>query len=117
MEYTVAFIFSEDLSKVLLVKKERPAWQKGFLNGIGGKIENGESSLECIKREVNEEAGLIIKNFEYVGQINGSEYSVDVFTSRLPYDEIMKGKTLTDEKIGVYNLYSLDQYELLASVR
>ena len=37
--------------------------------GIGGKIENGESPHECIRREILEETGLTVTNPEYRGLI------------------------------------------------
>src|SRR5690606_13611183 len=55
---TVGFIFNAELDKVLLMHKNRPEWQKGKLNAPGGKIEEGESSEECIVREIEEETGL-----------------------------------------------------------
>ena len=56
--YTVGFIFNSDLTQVALVTKTHPEWQRGRVNGIGGKIEKGESSTACIAREVQEESGL-----------------------------------------------------------
>ena len=35
---------------------------EGKWNGLGGKLENGESPEECVIREVYEESGLTIKN-------------------------------------------------------
>lgn len=46
MNYTIGFITCGE--KVLLMQKNRPAWQKGKFNGIGGKINKGESPLNCI---------------------------------------------------------------------
>jgi len=48
--------------KVLLVQKDRPAWQKGCLNLLGGKVEPGESELETALRELKEESGLTVKS-------------------------------------------------------
>ena len=58
--YTVAFIFTPSLDKVLLIHKISPEWQRGKLNGIGGKIEPNETNLACIIREVKEETNLQI---------------------------------------------------------
>lgn len=44
---------------VLLVLKDRPAWQKGRLNLIGGKVEEGEDPITAAVRELKEEAGLV----------------------------------------------------------
>ncbi len=57
-EYVVGYCFSHDFSMVALIKKLKPAWQKGKLNGVGGKLEPGESPREAMAREFNEEAGI-----------------------------------------------------------
>jgi len=39
-KYTCGFIFHHtNNDNILLIRKERPKWQSGYLNGIGGKIE------------------------------------------------------------------------------
>lgn len=57
-EYTVGFLFDKPGLAVLLLRKTRPEWQAGKLNGVGGKLEPGESPLDCMVREGAEEAGL-----------------------------------------------------------
>lgn len=42
---------------VALMRKNRPQWQVGKLNGIGGKIEDGETAAEAMRREFQEETG------------------------------------------------------------
>ena len=48
--------------------------------GIGGKFENGESPFDCIRREINEETGIVAKSLRYrgivtfVSDIYGTEY-------------------------------------------
>lgn len=48
------------------VKKEND-YNKDKWIGIGGKFEEGESPEECVSREVLEETGLTMNNFEYRG--------------------------------------------------
>jgi len=55
--YVLGFVFSPDLAKVYLIRKNRPEWQAGLLNGIGGKIELGETEKEAMEREALEESG------------------------------------------------------------
>lgn len=43
---------------VLLMHKNRPDWQRGTWNGIGGRIEEGETPHDAMLREAEEEAGL-----------------------------------------------------------
>lgn len=57
-EMVVGFAFSEDRQRVLLIKKTKPAWMNGLLNGIGGKIEKSETASAAMRREAQEEAGL-----------------------------------------------------------
>lgn len=44
-------------NSVTLILKNRPAWQKNRLNGVGGKIEPGETPLAAMVREWREETG------------------------------------------------------------
>ncbi|GIY25136.1 7,8-dihydro-8-oxoguanine triphosphatase [Caerostris darwini] len=41
----------------------------GKWNGFGGKIEKGETMLECAKRHLLEEAGLVAEDLEEVGRL------------------------------------------------
>ena len=64
--YVCGFAFELDtysptnnLLWVYLIRKNQPAWQKGFYNGIGGKIQirPDETPEEAMIREFREEAG------------------------------------------------------------
>ena len=57
MEYVVGFLIDRVSREVALVRKNRPDWQAGKCNGIGGKIEPNESPDEAMAREFEEEAG------------------------------------------------------------
>jgi 8-oxo-dGTP diphosphatase len=56
-QYVVGFMFNVQRTHVALILKEKPAWQRGKFNGVGGKIELGESALEAMVREFREETG------------------------------------------------------------
>jgi len=55
-EYVIGFVFDHKKERVVLITKNRPAWQAGLKNGVGGHIEENESPHEAIQREFAEEA-------------------------------------------------------------
>lgn len=57
MEYVLGFCFGTRLVTVLLIRKTRPSWQAGKLNGVGGKIKTGETPMQTMEREFREEIG------------------------------------------------------------
>jgi len=58
-DYVLGFAFNESATEVALILRNRPHWQAGHLNGIGGHIEPGETPFSAMIREFNEEAGLL----------------------------------------------------------
>lgn len=48
---------------VVLIKKNKPEWQVGLLNGVGGKIKRGEKPSRAMHREFYEETGLNISDW------------------------------------------------------
>jgi 8-oxo-dGTP diphosphatase len=55
--YTLAFIKNKD--EILLINRNKKPW-KGAWNGVGGKVQNDETPLDCIVREIEEETTLVI---------------------------------------------------------
>ena len=54
-EWVVGFLFDDAAKSVILIRKRRPTWQAGKLNGVGGKVEPGETIYEAMSREFWEE--------------------------------------------------------------
>lgn len=61
--------------------KTKPENQAGMINGLGGKIEDGETAIDCMVREIREESGLVTKanSWIHLGLLRGSDWSVEVF--------------------------------------
>lgn len=57
MHYVAGFMFDHSRTRVALIRKAKPAWQRGKLNGIGGKVEEGENVFDAMAREFAEETG------------------------------------------------------------
>ena len=71
---TIVYLKRDD--EVLLAMKKR-GFGEGKLNGIGGKVEPGETSEQCAVRETKEEIGVEITEFEKLADINFDEYVKD----------------------------------------
>lgn len=111
-EYSLGFIFNNDKNKVLLIKKKRPVEQAGLYNGIGGKKEPTDPSIEhCFIREVQEEAGidLTIQPLFYIGSYGDNKYyKIGIFTTCIDDELFYSFQSLTDEKIEAHNISDLN---------
>jgi 8-oxo-dGTP diphosphatase len=105
--YTCGFLFNSDGSCILLIAKKRPQWQVGFYNGIGGKIEEGETSLECMRREFREETGLDIQEWQRFAFLHDMRnYQVDFYFTY--YSGLLTdAQNMTDEELGIFEVDNL----------
>ena len=83
--FTMGIIFSSDCSNVYLLRKDHPEFQAGLLNGVGGKLEPGETYAGCMAREAKEE-GSYTGEWNHLGSMRGNtegwgEYQCEVFYS------------------------------------
>lgn len=63
-------------NKILLARKKR-GFGLGKLNGIGGKLEKGETPEEAMLRETEEEISIIPRKYEKIGIIYFSGFQED----------------------------------------
>lgn len=90
-KYVLGFLFSEDTKYVVLIKKINPKWQRGLLNGVGGKVEKQESFCDAMVREFKEETGVLIKKqdwhcFSKINRPNFYEMNIYCAFSNLAFD-------------------------------
>ena len=102
--------------RVVLVKKNRPAWQVGKLNGIGGHVEYNENFLGCMVREFHEEAGVEEWEWRHFLTITTPIYRIAFFESPTLYKHFDNIKSNTDEEIGVYDLYQLSRHDVIPNL-
>ncbi|MDY3946613.1 MAG: NUDIX domain-containing protein [Ezakiella sp.] len=71
-KYTIIYIKDRDSDKFLFLyrNKKKNDSNHGKYIGFGGKIEEGESPEECIAREVNEELGIKLIDYQYRGLVS-----------------------------------------------
>lgn len=105
---TLGFVFTPDLSQVILIEKHRPRWQDGRLNGLGGKVEAREQWRTGLSREVFEEANVRIPSraWQPVGKISLKNWRVHVYTTRYT-GSTANLKTKTDEPVAWYSTSNL----------
>lgn len=102
-EYVCGFAFNEQMNKVALITKNRPKFLAGKTNGIGGKVEEGESPPEAMVREFEEEAGVKTNVLEWqiLGKLTFPLGNVVFYMSILDDDRFYDIKTMTDEEINI----------------
>lgn len=110
----VGFMFNENETDVLLIEKQKPIWQFGKFNGIGGKVEIGEKFSEAMIREFAEETGIIHATWRPVTLIGGTDWEVQVFTCKS--DNVFDFKTMEQEKVNLLPLKELDSYNLISNL-
>jgi 8-oxo-dGTP diphosphatase len=106
IEATLAFIFDHTGQNVLLIEKEKPAAHKGMLNGLGGKLEAGETHRECVVREIEEEAEIQTDPATWleVGEITWENWHVTIWTYQLQENT---PPTFTDPAVAWYSVNEL----------
>lgn len=55
--FTLGIVFSSDMEFIFLIRKSLPLYQKGKLNGVGGKVLSGETYEDNMARKSLEEVG------------------------------------------------------------
>jgi 8-oxo-dGTP diphosphatase len=69
---TLGYVLSLDRRQVLLVHRNKRLddLHYGKYNGLGGKLDRGEAVTDCMRREVFEESGLVVKAMTLRGTIS-----------------------------------------------
>jgi 8-oxo-dGTP diphosphatase len=120
--YVVGFMLDSTLTKVVLIRKNRPEWQKGKLNGVGGKVEENESPWDAIHREFFEETGVVTTGWRLFSVYNGGDLGVPGSLYEIYFywmiGDVTKPKTNTDEEVVVVDVSSLaDRTDAIPNLR
>ena len=79
--YVVGLLFDYGGGNLLMVEKDRPEWQAGKFNGIGGKVEEGETFYHAMARETREETGLHIDDWQAFAEVHSGNDRIVFFRS------------------------------------
>jgi 8-oxo-dGTP diphosphatase len=104
IEYCLGFAFDDEYESVLLIEKAKPLWQKGFFNGVGGKLELGETPEEAMQREFLEETGIHSTKWTGFGTLGGREWTIHLFAKTFTLYNLNKAVQMEEEVPYVVNL-------------
>jgi 8-oxo-dGTP diphosphatase len=101
------------------IKKEND-YHQGKWNGLGGKLNKGESPEECAVREIKEESGLTVKdpllkgfitfpNFDGIDDWYVFVYTIDQFNGNLIDSPEGKLEWIPNNKLTALNLWDGDK--------
>lgn len=119
IDYTLGFAFNKEMNRVILIKKNRPSWQAGLLNGVGGKVEEWDASPTAAQaREFREETGIETTPGEWklFASLNGDNFLVDCFWTTLDDQRFYSFESVTDEAVYQYSLSELRAFNTCPNV-
>lgn len=109
-KYVVGIVFYEN--KIILIRKNRPTWQAGRLNGVGGKVKQYENFYDAMIRECHEECNLVLTSWAYLGLLTDIySYEVQYFRAFTSTLELVNSNT--DENIEIFNISDLKYSEVV----
>lgn len=102
-KYVTGFLFDYNMQNLVLIKKNRPEWQKDKLNGVGGHIEYRELPKSAMAREFQEETGYLYDFWKPLITLKGEDwicyFFYGIIQSHQKLDNIVSTKT--DETITI----------------
>ncbi len=103
------------MEEVVLIEKNRPDWQKGLLNGVGGHVKEDEDSYQAMVREFHEETGLKFLDWEQFHVLNNPHFTVCCFKGVSEAWDM--ARTMTDEKIDIYSVAMLKKLNTIKNLQ
>ena len=97
--YVVGFAFDAAAERVALIRKNKPQWQAGKWNGIGGHVGPGETPGSAMVREFHEETGALVMGWQRFVQLQDARraWCVDFYRARSV--NLDKLRSTTDEVV------------------
>lgn len=114
-EYVLGFMFDDTAERVLLIRKNRPSWQAGLLNGIGGHIEPGELPIDAMIREFREETGASHDDWRHYLVLEFPKGRIYCYAAQNT-DACNEARTMTDEPLVITQIAQMP-HDVLDNIR
>lgn len=114
-QYVAGFLFSPSGQYVALIEKNKPEWRRGLLNGIGGKIEPGETPGMAMRREFQEEAGLDLLSWRPFCVLTGATFRVHFFETM--HSRWWSAETCTNEAVRFHKTKDLPTLNTIPNLK
>lgn len=111
----LGFLFDDLGASVALIEKQHPEWQRGLLNGIGGKVEEGESPLAAMIREFKEETGVVQEDWQHFATMIGGKWAVACYKANNT-KALQAVRTTTDEIVCIVSLPDLHRAQRMRNL-
>lgn len=117
-EYVLGFYFDETMDNVVLIEKKKPKWQEGSLNGLGGKIQEGEELITAMQREFREESGVDVDYWQPICTMGGQDWVVHVFFAVEKNNQKFEAvDTKEEETVMTVEVDKLLEYEIVSNLQ
>lgn len=118
-QYVVGFLFSPDRKHLALIEKQKPEWQKGLFNGIGGKREGEETFPEAMHREFLEETGVEIPPDEWdlTCRIQSERHRYICYFFCAFSEKVFDVRTVESEKVVCLEVTNLPHIPVVGNLR
>lgn len=118
LDYVAGFAFNEDMTKVIMVKKEKPNWQKGKINAVGGKVNGHEFYPTAMSREFLEETGIetTFEEWNDVIAIKGKDFKVVFYMTKLDDERFHSAQSMEEEEILILNVMDVKLYDRIDNI-
>ena len=107
-DYVLGFMFNYSFDHIVLIRKNKPAWQAGKFNGLGGKKEKQDDTfLHAMVREFYEEAKIEtdIASWYNFANLDGPDFHVACYWTVAGENIISKCfRSFEEGLISNYNL-------------
>lgn len=116
-KYVCGFYFDHTLDRVVLIWKNKPKWQAGKLNGVGGKVEPLETHHEAMRREFREETGIDHPEWNILIRLGGDDWLVDFYCAIGRVDDFEYAETKEEEEVAKIYVDRLDDFDYVPNLQ